>query len=156
MLHVGDQVLAYNTATGKTQAKTVQHVFINHDTNLLDVTIAPLKQIAPHLMPAARGPRRPRRWRPTTRHGLRRAHWARRRRCIPPLSTRSSRRIAASSRRRRCGSANRCCATMVARAWSRRCGCCPARRCGIISPCRTCTPIWSGATGGWYIIQVAN
>nr|MBA3823037.1 hypothetical protein [Ktedonobacterales bacterium] len=39
-LKVGDKVLALDAATGKTKVETVQHVFINHDDNLLDVTLA--------------------------------------------------------------------------------------------------------------------
>ena len=40
---MGDQVTAYDSTTGKAQPETVQHVFINHDDNLLDVTIADAK-----------------------------------------------------------------------------------------------------------------
>lgn len=36
---VGDQVLATDPATGVTEPKTVQKVWVNHDTDLLDVTI---------------------------------------------------------------------------------------------------------------------
>jgi RHS repeat-associated protein len=39
-LKVGDKVLAVDGATGKVQAEPVQHVMINHDNNLLDVTLA--------------------------------------------------------------------------------------------------------------------
>jgi hypothetical protein len=33
-------VLAYDGPSGKVKSEPVQHVFINHDTNLLDVTLA--------------------------------------------------------------------------------------------------------------------
>jgi Pretoxin HINT domain len=39
-LKVGDKVLAVDGATGKVQAEPVQNVMINHDNNLLDVTLA--------------------------------------------------------------------------------------------------------------------
>ena len=39
-LKVGDKVLAVDGATGKVQAEPVQQVMINHDKNLLDVTLA--------------------------------------------------------------------------------------------------------------------
>lgn len=39
-LQVGDQVLAYDSASGQVHAEPVQHVFVNHDDNLLDVTLA--------------------------------------------------------------------------------------------------------------------
>ncbi len=39
-LTVGEQVLAYDGATGKVKAEPVQHVFVHHDTNLLDVTLS--------------------------------------------------------------------------------------------------------------------
>ena len=39
-LKVGDPVQAYNPATKKVSTQTVQHVFINHDTDLIDVTLA--------------------------------------------------------------------------------------------------------------------
>jgi RHS repeat-associated protein len=39
-LQVGDQVQAFDPATNKQSTQTVQHVFINHDTDLLDVTLA--------------------------------------------------------------------------------------------------------------------
>ena len=45
-LKVGDKVTAYDSTTGKAQPETVQHVFINHDDNLLDVTIADAKPVA--------------------------------------------------------------------------------------------------------------
>jgi hypothetical protein len=38
-LEVGDQVQAFDPATNKQSTQTVQHVFINHDTDLLDVTL---------------------------------------------------------------------------------------------------------------------
>jgi RHS repeat-associated protein len=38
-LKVGDQVTAYDPITGKPSAQTVQHVWINHDHDLLDVTL---------------------------------------------------------------------------------------------------------------------
>jgi RHS repeat-associated protein len=38
-LKVGDQVTAYDPATGKTSTQTVQATFITHDTDLLDVTL---------------------------------------------------------------------------------------------------------------------
>jgi hypothetical protein len=38
-LTVGDQVTAYDPSTGKTSTQTVQHVWINHDHDLLDVTL---------------------------------------------------------------------------------------------------------------------
>jgi RHS repeat-associated protein len=38
-LKVGDQVTAYDPATGKPSTQTVQHVWINHDNDLLDVTL---------------------------------------------------------------------------------------------------------------------
>lgn len=38
-LVVGAQVVAYNPTTGKTSTQTVQHVFIDHDSDLLDVTL---------------------------------------------------------------------------------------------------------------------
>ncbi len=38
-LAVGDQVQAFDPATNKQSTQTVQHVFINHDTDLLDVTL---------------------------------------------------------------------------------------------------------------------
>jgi RHS repeat-associated protein len=38
-LKVGDQVLAYNPQTGKASTQTVQHVFINHDNDLIDVKL---------------------------------------------------------------------------------------------------------------------
>ncbi len=40
-LKVGDKVLAYDGPSGKVKSEPVQHVFVNHDTNLLDVTLAP-------------------------------------------------------------------------------------------------------------------
>jgi len=40
-LQVGDQVTAYDPSNGKTSTQTVQHIFVNHDTDLLDVTLAP-------------------------------------------------------------------------------------------------------------------
>src|SRR5579884_1542773 len=39
-LAVGDKVTAYDPSSGKTSTQTVQHVFINHDNDLLDVTLA--------------------------------------------------------------------------------------------------------------------
>lgn len=36
-LKVGDQVLAYNTATGQAEAEPIQHVWLNHDSDLMDV-----------------------------------------------------------------------------------------------------------------------
>jgi len=39
-LQVGDPVIAYDMATGQSQPELVQHVFINNDNNLLDVTLA--------------------------------------------------------------------------------------------------------------------
>jgi hypothetical protein len=39
-LKVGDQVIAYDTETGASSSQTVQHVWINHDNNLLDVTLS--------------------------------------------------------------------------------------------------------------------
>jgi hypothetical protein len=38
-LHVGDHVLAYDPTSGTTSTQTVPHVWINHDTDLLDVTL---------------------------------------------------------------------------------------------------------------------
>jgi RHS repeat-associated protein len=38
-LHVGDQVLAYDPQTHQVSVQTVQHVWINHDTDLIDVTV---------------------------------------------------------------------------------------------------------------------
>jgi RHS repeat-associated protein len=46
-LHVGDLVIAYNSATGQTQAEPVQHVFVNHDDNLLDVTLTTTSDVKP-------------------------------------------------------------------------------------------------------------
>jgi hypothetical protein len=39
-LKVGDRVTAYDPSTGQTSAQMVQHVWINHDDDLLDVTLA--------------------------------------------------------------------------------------------------------------------
>jgi hypothetical protein len=39
-LNVGDHVQAYNPVTKKISTQTVQQVFINHDTDLMDVTLA--------------------------------------------------------------------------------------------------------------------
>jgi RHS repeat-associated protein len=39
-LRVGDQVKAYNPATKQVSVQTVQQVFINHDTDLINVTLA--------------------------------------------------------------------------------------------------------------------
>lgn len=36
---MGDQVTAYDPATGKSSTQTVQHVWVNHDNDLLDVTL---------------------------------------------------------------------------------------------------------------------
>src|SRR5579859_4786122 len=38
-LAVGDQVLATDPATHQTSAQTVQHVWLNHDSDLMDVTL---------------------------------------------------------------------------------------------------------------------
>jgi pretoxin HINT domain-containing protein len=38
-LKVGDKVTAYDPTTGKTSTQTVQHVCVNHDHDLLDVTL---------------------------------------------------------------------------------------------------------------------
>jgi hypothetical protein len=38
-LKVGDTVEAYNPTTGKAEPQTVQHVWINHDHDLVDVTL---------------------------------------------------------------------------------------------------------------------
>jgi RHS repeat-associated protein len=38
-LKVGDQVLAYDPQTGQTSTQTVEQTWINHDTDLLDVTL---------------------------------------------------------------------------------------------------------------------
>jgi RHS repeat-associated protein len=38
-LQVGDQVTAYNPTTGKSEAETVEHVWLNHDHDLLDVQL---------------------------------------------------------------------------------------------------------------------
>jgi hypothetical protein len=38
-LKVGDQVIAYDPETGKATTQTVQRVFLNHDTDLLNVTL---------------------------------------------------------------------------------------------------------------------
>jgi len=38
-LQVGDQVTAYDPATGKTSAQAMEHVWVNHDADLLDVTL---------------------------------------------------------------------------------------------------------------------
>jgi len=38
-LKVGDQVTAYDPGTGTTSTQTVQHVWVNHDHDLLDVTL---------------------------------------------------------------------------------------------------------------------
>ena len=40
-LKVGDNVTAYDPSTGKTSTQTVQRTFINHDTDLVDVTLRP-------------------------------------------------------------------------------------------------------------------
>ena len=48
-LSVGDTVLAVDGANGKVIAEPVQHVFINHDDNLLDVT---LTTSDPHTSPS--------------------------------------------------------------------------------------------------------
>jgi hypothetical protein len=39
-LKVGDKVIAYDPKTGKTSEQTVEYVWINHDNDLLDVTVA--------------------------------------------------------------------------------------------------------------------
>ncbi|MBV9615556.1 MAG: hypothetical protein JO031_08875, partial [Ktedonobacteraceae bacterium] len=39
-LKVGDHIQAYNPTTKKVSTQTVQHVFINHDNDLVDVTLA--------------------------------------------------------------------------------------------------------------------
>jgi hypothetical protein len=39
-LQVGDEVTAYDPASGQTSTQTVQHVWINHDSDLVDVTLA--------------------------------------------------------------------------------------------------------------------
>jgi RHS repeat-associated protein len=46
-LKVGDKVLAVDGATGKVQAELVQNVMINHDNNLLDVTLATDTNVKP-------------------------------------------------------------------------------------------------------------
>jgi len=46
-LNVGDQVEAYDPTTGISKAEPIQHVFINHDTNLVDVTLANDKPTTP-------------------------------------------------------------------------------------------------------------
>jgi Pretoxin HINT domain len=46
-LKVEDLVIAYNSATGQTQAEPVQHVFVNHDDNLLDVTLTTTSDAQP-------------------------------------------------------------------------------------------------------------
>jgi RHS repeat-associated protein len=38
-LKVGDQVVAYDPKTGKTSTQTVEHVWIHHDTDLIDLTL---------------------------------------------------------------------------------------------------------------------
>lgn len=38
-LDVGDHVEAYNPATGKNEAQTVQHVWLNHDHDRVDVRV---------------------------------------------------------------------------------------------------------------------
>jgi hypothetical protein len=38
-LHAGDQVTAYDPETGQSSTQTVQHVWVNHDSDLLDVTL---------------------------------------------------------------------------------------------------------------------
>jgi RHS repeat-associated protein len=38
-LKVGDKVIAYDPKTGKTSEQTVEHVWLNHDGDLLDVTL---------------------------------------------------------------------------------------------------------------------
>jgi hypothetical protein len=38
-LKVGDRVVAYDPKTGQTTAQTVQHVWIHHDTDLIDLTL---------------------------------------------------------------------------------------------------------------------
>ena len=38
-LKVGEQVLAYDPQTGQNSSQTVQHVFINHDNDLIDLTL---------------------------------------------------------------------------------------------------------------------
>lgn len=38
-LKVGDKVTAYDPATGKTSTQTVEATYLNHDTDLLDVTL---------------------------------------------------------------------------------------------------------------------
>ncbi len=39
-LQVGDQVTAYDPSSRQTSAQTVEHVWINHDSDLMDVTLA--------------------------------------------------------------------------------------------------------------------
>jgi Pretoxin HINT domain len=51
---VGDTVTAYDPATGKTSTQTVQHVWINHDTDLIDLTLHTDAPTAPQDLRAAR------------------------------------------------------------------------------------------------------
>jgi hypothetical protein len=47
-LKVGDQVIAYDPETGKATTQTVQRVFLNHDTDLLNVTLRAVSKPAKH------------------------------------------------------------------------------------------------------------
>ncbi len=48
-LAVCDKVTAYDPSSGKTATQTVQHVFLNHDTDLLDVTLASTDTSGQHM-----------------------------------------------------------------------------------------------------------
>jgi hypothetical protein len=61
-LKVGDQVTAYDPSTGKSSTQTVQHVWVNHDHDLLDVTLHADGQEG-HATEASSATR-PKRWRP--------------------------------------------------------------------------------------------
>ena len=37
---MGDHVTSYDPTTGKATTQTITHVFVNHDTDRLDVTLA--------------------------------------------------------------------------------------------------------------------
>jgi hypothetical protein len=54
-LQVGDHVLAYDPATGKASAQTVEHVWINHDTDLLDLTLRTISDSPKHTPADANG-----------------------------------------------------------------------------------------------------
>jgi len=54
-LHVGDHVLAYDPQTGKASAQTVEHVWINHDTDLIDLTLRMVSDSPSHASAEASG-----------------------------------------------------------------------------------------------------